>query len=209
MEDAEVSLVAPNDITAQMHMMMNFSGKKSQRETVNTRHVLFIVSGAFEKLNEHIRRRTAASAIGFGNRGGGDREGDFLHLATTADFIQFGMEPEFIGRLPVRVACEQLRREDLAQILTSSEGSILRQYERDFAGYGIRLTLTEGAIGAVAERAAGEKTGARGLMTVFERLFRDFKFHLPSTEIDALHIDEGAVADPAGALEKLLGEKPA
>jgi ATP-dependent protease Clp ATPase subunit len=187
-----------------MNMMMSFHGKKSKKETINTRHILFIVSGVFGRLNEHICRRTEMSTIGFGNRGNSSYDGDFLHLATTADLIQFGMEPEFIGRLPVRVACEQLRKEDLARILTSSEGSILRQYEQDFDGYGITLTLSADAIDAVAERAAEEKTGARGLMTVLERLFRDFKFFLPSTEIKELHVTGETVKNPGHALQRIL-----
>ncbi|MDR2576680.1 MAG: AAA family ATPase [Puniceicoccales bacterium] len=204
MEDSDVNLVAPNDITAQMHVMLSFGEGKPRKETINTRHILFIVSGAFEKLNDQIRRRTAASAIGFGNRGNDSRDSDFLHLATTADFVEFGIEPEFIGRLPVRVACEQLRQEDLAQILLTSEGSILRQYESDFAGYGITLTVSDEAVDLIASMAVEEKTGARGLMTVLEKLFRDFKFYLPSTEVTMLHITKETVKNPSAALQCIL-----
>ncbi|MDR2664044.1 MAG: AAA family ATPase [Puniceicoccales bacterium] len=204
MEDADVSCVAPNDITAQMSAMVTFGGRRHRKETISTRHILFIVSGAFDRLNEQVRRRSAAGAIGFGRRSLDDGEEGYLHLATTADFVQFGLEPEFIGRLPVRVACEQLRKKDLAQILTSSEGSILRQYEKDFEGYDIGLTISEEAIFAIAGLAEEEKTGARGLMTVLERLFRDFKFHLPSTDVRRLHITEEAVRNPAAALRDLL-----
>ncbi|MDR3316923.1 MAG: AAA family ATPase [Puniceicoccales bacterium] len=205
MEDTDVNLVAPNDITAQMSRMLHFGDEKPRKETIATKHILFIVSGAFEKLNDHIRRRTAASAIGFGNQGNDGRDSDFLHLATTADFIQFGLEPEFIGRLPIRVACEQLHREDLAQILTASEGSILHQHARDFEGYGISLRVTAGAIDAIAVLAAEEKTGARGLMTVLERLFRNFKFHLPSMAVSELCVTEEVVRKPEEALRRLIG----
>jgi ATP-dependent protease Clp ATPase subunit len=170
---------------------------------INTRHILFIVSGAFDRLGEIVRRRIDSGTIGF-TTGARRDAGEFLSKAATEDFIKFGLEPEFIGRLPVRVACESLRKEDLAQILTASEGSILRQYERDFSGYNISLTMREDAIDAIAERAAEEKTGARGLMTVLERLFRDFKFHLPSTEIRDLTIDAETVNRPEAALAKLL-----
>ncbi|MDR0340368.1 MAG: AAA family ATPase [Puniceicoccales bacterium] len=206
MEDAEVNCVAPNDITAQMSAMVTFGGRRHRRESISTRHILFIVSGAFDRLNELVRRRSSDGAIGFGRKSFAEDEENYLRLATTADFVQFGLEPEFIGRLPVRVACEHLRKKDLAQILISSEGSILRQYEKDFEGYGIELTLTEGAIYAIAALAEEEKTGARGLMTVLERLFRDFKFHLPSTAIRQLNVNEATVRDPAAALQKLLAD---
>jgi endopeptidase Clp ATP-binding regulatory subunit ClpX len=209
MEDTEVSIVAPNDITAQMSAMVSFGTKRGKRETIGTRHILFIMSGAFDKLNAHVRRRTSASAIGFGRNINGDPGDDFLHLATTADFVQYGLEPEFVGRLPVRVACEHLKKDDLAQILLRSEGSILRQYESDFMGYGIELTFDEEAIYAIADLAVAENTGARGLMTVLERLFRDFKFHLPSSPLRQLRISSEAVANPASHLKKLLSESDA
>ncbi|MDR2668205.1 MAG: AAA family ATPase [Puniceicoccales bacterium] len=204
MEDTEVSIVAPNDITAQMSAMVSFGGKKGKKETIGTRHILFIMSGAFEKLNSHVRKRTSASAIGFSRSSGSDHGEDFLHLATTADFVQFGLEPEFIGRLPVRVACEHLKKNDLAQILLCSKGSLLHQYKSDFDGYGIELTFDEEAIYAIAELAAAENTGARGLMTVLERLLRDFKFHLPSSSIKQFPVSAEVVADPAAHLKKML-----
>ncbi|MDR2030103.1 MAG: AAA family ATPase [Puniceicoccales bacterium] len=204
MEDTEVNLVAPNDIAAQMGSMLHFGSRRQRRQTIGTRHILFIVSGAFDRLGDIVRRRLDAGTIGFANRKlamGGE---EFLSLAATEDFIRFGLEPEFVGRLPVRVACEALDRRDLAQILTASEGSILRQYEKDFEAYGIALTVDEGAIDAIATTAEQEKTGARGLMTVLERLFRDFKFFLPSTSVRTLAVDRKLVADPSAALHRLL-----
>ncbi|MDR3117384.1 MAG: AAA family ATPase [Puniceicoccales bacterium] len=206
MEDTEINLVAPNDIAAQMGAMMHIGNRRPGKRTVSTRHILFIVSGAFDRLGDIVRRRLDAGTIGFASRGNGVDSGEFLQLAATEDFIRFGLEPEFVGRLPVRVACEALKKKDLAQILTASEGSILRQYEQDFAAYGIELRVEAGAIDAIAEAAEREKTGARGLMTVLERLFRDFKFFLPSSAVRTVQVDAELVADPAGALRRLLGE---
>ena len=107
------------------------------------------------------------------------------------DFIDYGFEPEFIGRLPVRVACEELTKEDLSEILSSSEGNVLEQYKNDFAGYEISLKIAECAIDKIAEKAALEKTGARGLVTVLEKTFRDLNLNcLPrSSEIfQLMHI---------------------
>lgn len=204
MEDTEVNLIAPNDIAAQMNAMMSFGKKQKRKEAISTRHILFIVSGAFEKLGEIVRRRLDASTIGFGNLGKIEDAEEFLHQAATEDFIQFGMEPEFVGRVPVRVACNTLKKADLAQILRASEGSILNQYREDFEGYDIRLTFDEDAIDEIAERAESEKTGARGLMTVLEKLFRNFKFELPSLGVSKLHITREAVQDSEKALREIL-----
>ena len=76
--------------------------------------------------------------------------------------------------MPVRVACESLSKGDLRDVLTNSQGSILNQYIEDFAGYGINFDMSEEALTEIANKAYAEKTGARGLMTVLERLFRQF-----------------------------------
>ena len=109
-----------------------------------------------------------------------------------------------MGRLPVRVACESLSAEDLAQILKNSEGSILDQYHRDFNGYGIDFTITDEAILEIADRASRERTGARGLMTVLEKTFRDFKFELSSTSIKNFEVNSDTIENPNKALTDLL-----
>ena len=174
-----------------------------------SRHILFIVSGAFDRLAERVRKRLDQAAIGFqaaAARAGEPDLSAYLQRTNTRDFIDYGFEPEFVGRLPVRVACEQLKAEDLAVILASSEGSLLRQYERDFDGYGIELKVTPEAIDAIAARAADEGTGARGLMTVLESALRDFKFELPSTGIKTLEITTETIADPRTELTRILTE---
>jgi len=210
MEEAEVSLFSPTDMMSQMQAMMDLQrGGRPRKRSINTRHILFIVSGAFDKLGEAVQKRLDAGAIGFGAPGalhaGGD-PADYLRHVETPDFIKYGFEPEFIGRLPVRVTCERLAVEDLAQILTTSEGSLLEQYRNDFKGYGIDFRITPEAIMEIARRAHGEKTGARGLMTVFERVFRGFKFELPSTAIRSFEVTTETVAEPDVTLHALLRE---
>ena len=170
--------------------------------------MLFIVSGAFDKLSDIVQRRTAQSTIGFRDRLPEKTvdEVDFLQRAEARDFIEYGFEPEFIGRLPVRVACQALQVDDLEKILLRGEDSILNQYREDFLGYGIRFDITTESIHQIAEKAANEKTGARGLMTVLERLFRGFKFELPSTSITSFEVTSTTVADPGKALEDILVE---
>lgn len=205
MEDTEVSQFSPTDIMAQMQAAMGGSKSKS---TIPTRHILFIVSGAFDKLAENIQKRLDATKIGFDANPDNSQEAlnKALQNAETRDFIDYGFEPEFVGRLPVRVACDPLGVSDLAQIMTTSEGSILKQYHHDFQGFGIDFDITSEAIMEVARRAHGQKTGARGILTVLERLFRDFKYELPSTGIKKFNVDEKTLENPQKHLEKLLDE---
>jgi hypothetical protein len=136
-------------------------------------------------------------------------DSDLLHLAQSRDFIDYGMEPEFVGRLPVRVACKTLTTEDLEKILLTSEGSILQQYRADFSGYGIDFEITSEALHEIASQAYAERTGARGLMTVLERVLRGFKFELPSTAIKTFRIDRSTIADPPATLQRLLRQNAA
>jgi endopeptidase Clp ATP-binding regulatory subunit ClpX len=206
MEDTDVNLFSQTDMLGQMQAMMDLQkGHGPGKRTINTRHILFIVSGAFDSLGDIIRRRVGNSAIGFSStKEGGADAADWLRLAQTADFITYGFEPEFIGRLPVRVVCDALSPADLENIMTGSEGSILKQYKSDFKGYGIDVSLSREAITDIARRAWAEKTGARGLMTVLERLFREFKYELPSTSIASFEVTTDTLADPHGAMTRLI-----
>jgi len=208
MEETEVPARSPNDISGQIQAMMDLSqrGKKSPA-SINTRHILFIVSGAFDGLEKIVKKRLRDAAIGFAApaaRSVADTQ--VLEQGRTRDFIEFGFEPEFIGRLPVRVVCHPLSVEDLFTILKSSEGSIIRQYEQTFAAYGIEVLFRDDGLRRIAELAGDETTGARGLMTICERVFRDFKFELPSTLVRRFVVTRELVDDPAGALQKLLAE---
>ena len=209
MEDTDVSLFSPTDMMGQMSAMMEVSrGGKPRKRTMNTRHILFIVSGAFDKLAESVKKRLEASSIGFGNtREVVDRDpSTYLHSVETPDLIKYGYEPEFVGRLPVRVAFDSLSASDIAEILNSTEDNLLKQYIQDFKGYGIEFSMTSEAIEEVSQRAFEERTGARGLMTIFERVFRYFKFELPSAGATSFEVSRETVADPATALKSLLKE---
>ncbi len=206
MEETQVNLFSPTDMLSQMQAAMEIQrGGKVQRKTINTKNILFIVSGAFDRLAENIKKRMAKSEMGFGASHDEDEEAvsTYLKYAETTDFTKYGFEPEFIGRVPVRVACNALSKDDLAHILTNSEGSILRQYHDDFKGYGIEFNINAEAILQIAEAASKEGTGARGLMTVLERLFRDYKFELPSTAIKSFEVTPDMIADPLASLKAL------
>ncbi|QQL46398.1 AAA family ATPase [Sulfuriroseicoccus oceanibius] len=203
MEETEVPLRNPMDMQSQMAAMMEMqSGGKKRKQSINTRHILFIVSGAFSGLDTVINRRVRQGQIGFGAERvvQSDDDNEVLKQATTQDFIEYGFEAEFIGRLPVRVVCSPLPADALFSIMKESEGSLIRQYEREFEAYGISVRFTDDALRLIAEQAAAEKTGARGLLTVGERLLRGFKFSLPGSDVSELVIDEECVRDP----EKVL-----
>ncbi len=211
MEETEVSLQSQTDLVGQMEAVLSMQRTgKPPRRTINTRHMLFIVSGAFDCLVEHTKKRLRKTEIGFASQPDAERkDSDYLKLAHTSDFIAAGFEPEFIGRLPVRVVCDPLTKEDLEQILLTSEYNIMEQYRDDFAGYSIDFTATREAISEIAARAHLEQTGARGLMTVMEQVFRNFKFELPSTAIKSIEATTDMIADPDAELKRLLRKNQA
>ncbi|HUJ43439.1 MAG TPA: AAA family ATPase [Opitutaceae bacterium] len=207
MEETDVNLHSQTDIAGQIQALMDFQRQaRPRKRTINTRHILFIVSGAFDKLGEQVKRRLQSGQVGFASAGRDRAAGDadLLPLAQSRDFIDYGLEPEFVGRLPVRVACQALTADDLERILLTSEGSILQQYRADFSGYGIDFEITPDAVREIAGQAHAENTGARGLMTVLERVLRNFKFELPSTAIKSFRIDRATVAQPLETLQTLL-----
>ncbi len=208
MEDTEVNLQSQTDLIGQMQAMMDMQRGKSRKRSISTKHILFIVSGAFDGMAPIVRKRVQQSSIGFTEAAGAGPKDDHevLRAVATPDFIAYGYEPEFIGRLPIRVLCEPLNADDLRNILLNSEGSILRQYKSDFEGYGINFTLDDDAIDEVAARAEKEKTGARGLMTVLEGILREFKYELPSTTVKELKVDAGTLGDPPGRIQTLMNE---
>jgi endopeptidase Clp ATP-binding regulatory subunit ClpX len=209
MEETDVNLQSPQDMMGQMKAFMDMQkGGKPKKPSISTKNILFIVSGAFDQLGENVRKRLNLNRIGFGSSDEQNQNeipaSHFLGKAETRDFIDYGFEPEFVGRLPVRVACEELTKEDLREILLSSEGNVLEQYRSDFSGYNIDFKMTDEAILKIAEKAADEKTGARGLVTVLERTFRDFKFELPSTGIRTFDVDEQTVLNPEDSIQELI-----
>jgi len=214
MEDTEVPLRAAHDITGQLQTVMELQTRgKTSRKTINTRHILFIVSGAFTGLKDIVKRRTAQRSIGFSGASEGgarDRSGDdqdfaLLTAAKSADFVEFGFEPEFIGRLPVVVACHDLSEDHLFDILTRAEGSLLHQYEEAFRAYGIEAIFSDAGLRRVASLAHREGTGARGLGSVLERTLREFKFALPGSGIRRFAVTERTVDDPRDDLARVLG----
>jgi ribosomal protein L14 len=207
MEETEVPLRSANDIQGQLQAAFEFQRRgKIRRETISTRHILFVVSGAFDRLKNQISRRLVQGQIGFKADPVTVLDNELFRHVTTGDFVEYGFEPEFVGRLPVRVVCEDLNADDLYKIMKYSEGSILRQYERAFRAYGIEISFDDAALLLIANSAAQEKTGARGLLTVFEKLFRDYKYYLAGSGLSQLRVTEELVREPQRVLERLMAE---
>jgi ATP-dependent Clp protease ATP-binding subunit ClpX len=205
MEETEVSLRTPFDLTSQLQAAMEFQSKgKVSRSVINTRHILFIVSGAFTGLADIIRRRLGAKAIGFQTSGRTTpKDEDYFQLAKSNDFIEYGFESEFIGRLPVVVSCHELGVDDLDQILKNSEGSIMRQYVNAFEAYGIDLIPSDPGLYRIAQKAYEEHTGARSLVGVCERTFREYKYNLPHSAVRRFELTERLVDHPDEVLEEI------
>ncbi len=201
MEETEVPLMNPMDMQGQMMMMMKGKGE-DKKDVINTRHILFIVSGAFSGIDKIIEKRERDGQIGFGAQQRDEAPSDLMFKVETQDFIQYGFEAEFVGRLPVRVHCESLTKKDLANILKYSEGSILNQYIRQFEAYDIQIRFEDDAIDYIAELAEKQNTGARALMTVLESLLRDFKYEMPGLGVSELKVNRDLLENSQKALEK-------
>jgi ATP-dependent Clp protease ATP-binding subunit ClpX len=152
--------------------------------SIDTTNVLFICGGAFSGLEKIIGKRIGKSAVGFGatirSRGGSDDLSELLGQVMPEDLLSYGLIPEFIGRLPVVSAVQQLQREDLVQILMEPKNALVKQYQRFFNYDSIELVFTDDALWEIADKALERETGARGLRSIIEHALLDVMFELPS-----------------------------
>ena len=204
LENTDVDINANHDITSQFKTFMNFQKKgKAEKEVVNTKNILFIFSGAFHGLEDIINDRLSKKSIGFHTDKTKQDVNEVFKKLEAGDLVEFGFEHEFVGRVPIRVSCENLSEKDLYEILIGSEHSIVYQYIESFRHYGIKLKFKKKALRLLAKKAFEQKTGARALYAVFEEVLRPFKFELPSTSIKNLEVDEALVSNPQGVLHHL------
>ena len=152
---------------------------------VDTTNILFICGGAFAGLDRVISQRGKGSAMGFGadvrdidERG----VGEIFKQLEPEDLLKFGLIPEFVGRFHVLATLEDLDKDALVTILTQPKNALIKQYQRLFEIEGTKLTFTEDALEAVAEKAIERKTGARGLRSILENTLLDTMFELPGME---------------------------
>ena len=206
LEETEVEMKVPHDPISQMEAVQEYqrTGKR-ERKKISTRHVLFIMSGAFNGLGEIVGRRRHRKGIGFGaEMPVKDEQAEHLKHLKAEDLIQYGFESEFVGRLPVVAVFEHLETEDLYKILCNPKSPILIGKKRDFKAYGIDLQFEDEALRKIAENTFKEGTGARGLVSAVERVLMKFEHALPSTDIRCLLVAPAMVDDPGGELDKLL-----
>ena len=152
---------------------------------VDTTNILFICGGAFAGLDRVISQRGKGSAMGFGAdvRDIDERGiGEIFKQLEPEDLLKFGLIPEFVGRLPVLATLEDLDKDALVTILTQPKNALIKQYQRLFEIEDTKLTFTEDALEAIAEKAIERKTGARGLRSILENTLLDTMFELPGME---------------------------
>jgi ATP-dependent Clp protease ATP-binding subunit ClpX len=147
---------------------------------IDTTNILFVCGGAFDGLEEIIKRRVGKNILGFNQeKVGKSEEGVLLNLLEPDDLIHYGLIPELIGRLHVNAVLQNLDKTDMVRILTEPKNSIVKQYEKLFAIDEVKLSFETEALEAIAELAIKRKTGARGLRTIIEELMTDVMFELP------------------------------
>ena len=208
MEETEVDLKVAHDPVSQIQAIEHYrrTGKKEKR-TLNTRHILFIVSGAFGGLDKIVKERLSKKKIGFhGEMTSKEEERAFLKQVSAEDLINYGFESEFVGRLPVVTVLDELTASDLYAIMHNPNNPIITSKKRDFWAYGIQVKFEDEALRLLAEQAAQEKTGARGLVSVIERILVQFEKRLPSTEIKEFVVTPEVVRQPQEQLERLIAD---
>ncbi|RTZ96213.1 MAG: ATPase [Deltaproteobacteria bacterium] len=204
MEETEVDLKVPHDPVSMFQELESFrkTGNREKR-TVNTRNILFIMSGAFSELPEIIEKRLTKQGIGFGARlkESGDPS-KTLAKTKSEDLVQYGFESEFIGRLPVRAVFERLTESDLYQILKNPNNPIILGKKLDFAAYDIDAKFEDQALTTLAHAAFAENTGARGLVSAVENRLLAFERRLPSSALTRFPVTRKILDHPEPFLEK-------
>jgi len=206
MEETEIDLKVPHDPISQLEAIEHYrkTGKR-EKQTVNTKHILFIMSGAFGGLEELVKKRLNREGIGFGAEiRSKDERAEYLKQVKAEDLIAYGFESEFIGRLPVTTVFEKLEVDDLYAILKNPNNPVVLGKKKDFKSYGIDIQFEDEALYQLAIRASEEKTGARGLVSAVEKVLLKFEKRLPSTSIQEFVVTREVVENPERELERLL-----
>jgi ATP-dependent Clp protease ATP-binding subunit ClpX len=173
---------------------------------VDTSNILFICGGAFAGLDKVIRNRSEKGGIGFGAEVKSKKEtrnfGETLADLQPEDLVQYGLIPEFVGRLPIIATLEELDSEALIRILTEPRNALTKQYAKMFEMEGVEIDFRDDGLQAVALRAMERKTGARGLRSILEGILLESMYTIPSQpDVAKIVVDESVVT---GDSEPLL-----
>jgi ATP-dependent Clp protease ATP-binding subunit ClpX len=205
LEETEVNIRVPHDPISQIEAIERYrkTGER-MKQSLNTRSILFILSGAFEGLSDIIKNRLKKKGIGFGAVIDIQDERGWLRHVKPQDLVEYGFEPEFVGRIPVISVLEELSEQDLFEILRNPDNSIIMSKKQDFRAYAIDLKFEEDALRLLAHQAYQEHTGARALVSAVERALLPFEKKLPSIDVSFLVVTSDVVNDPERELRKLL-----
>jgi len=152
---------------------------------VNTANILFICGGAFEGLDETIKKRMGSKQIGFGSNIvsiNDAKKSTLLKHVEPKDLCSYGLIPEFVGRLPIIASLEELEENDLVRVLTEPQNALVKQFQQLFDLSSVNLRFTEGATLQIAKKALAKKTGARGLRAILEDVLLDTMYDIPSLD---------------------------
>ncbi len=180
---------------------------------IDTTNILFILGGAFVGLDKIIEQRVASHTMGFGSDIGLMDETEKMNLlnqATPDDLVKFGLIPELIGRMPITVALKELTRDDLVSVLTEPKNAITKQFQASFAIDDVDLKFEKEAIEEIADEAIRQKTGARGLRTIVEKMLMDVMFKVPDIKgKKEFTVTKDVVTQKVGTdLDKLILQLP-
>jgi len=166
---------------------------------VDTTNILFICAGAFGGIEKIIAKRGSSSSIGFSAQlqsANNKRNDELLVSLEPQDLLQYGLIPEFIGRLPIVATLKDLDKKALIEILTKPKNALIKQYQKMFHLDDVNLTFTEDALGSIADKAILRKTGARGLRSILEDILIDTMYTLPDMEnVEEVIINRDVVED--------------
>ncbi|MCL2055078.1 MAG: ATP-dependent Clp protease ATP-binding subunit ClpX [Oscillospiraceae bacterium] len=176
---------------------------------IDTKNILFICGGAFDGLDKIIQKRTASSAVGFGAdiKTKKEKEKGVYKDVVPQDLVKYGLVPELVGRLPVMTILDELDEKSLIRIMKEPKNALTKQYGRLFEIDGVELSFEDGALKAIAEKVIDQKTGARGLRTIVEKILMPIMFEIPSNkEVRSVRVTEKCVNENASP-EVIISKK--
>ncbi len=164
---------------------------------IDTKNILFICGGAFDGMEEQIRRRMKENVMGFRANPESQKERDpnVLRKVQPEDLLKYGLIPEFIGRLPVLASLDPLDEETLVRILTEPKNAIIKQYKKFFSMDDVELVVEDGAVHEIAAEAIKRGTGARALRAIVEHIMLDAMYEVPSSDIKRVVIPDGVLSE--------------
>ncbi len=208
MEETDVELKVPHDPVSMIQEIERYrkTGSREKR-SVNTRNILFIMSGAFNELDDIIRKRLHRKSIGFSAKAPAKQSTKkILQQVISQDLTQFGFESEFVGRLPVRAIFSPLDQADLYKILSNPNNPVILGKKYDFAAYNIDIKFDDSALHLLAKRAYQEHTGARGLINAIENALLPFENRLSTTALQQFPVTADVIKAPHEFIDALATE---